>query len=302
MEAWLGELGCVGFDSAVCKLNKNEKETSFFCIYFRSNICRKGCFLLKFNYKKIKEKGKTMLVIVCLMGVAIGSQIIGTRIYERVVNKVDHMQNDSDEIKDTGSEKSVGSTQIEEGKVQIVLDSGHGGSDPGKVGINGVAEKDINLIIAKKVEAKLKEKNISVFMTRTDEKGLANSKVEDMKTRVSMINENKPILAVSIHQNSYEQEEIHGAQVFYYTHSQGGKQAAEYMQTSLLSVDAENKRQAKANDTYYMLKRTEVPVIIVECGFLSNRKEAEKLNTDEYQEQIAEAICNGIETYLKSIS
>lgn len=257
---------------------------------------------MKFKYKEIKEKGKTMLVIVCLMGVAIGSQIVGTRIYERVVHKTDNMQNDSYGTNDIGSEKSVESTQVEERKTQIVLDSGHGGSDPGKVGINGVVEKDINLIIAKKVEAKLKEKNISVFMTRTDEKGLANSKVEDMKTRVSMINENKPILAVSIHQNSYEQEEIHGAQVFYYTHSQGGKQAAEYMQTSLLSVDAENKRQAKANDTYYMLKRTEVPVIIVECGFLSNRKEAEKLNTDEYQEQIAEAICNGIETYLKSIS
>ena len=74
------------------------------------------------------------------------------------------------------------------------------------------------------------------------------------------------------------------------------------MQNSLLSVDADNKRQAKANDTYYMLKRTEVPLIIVECGFLSNREEAEKLSTDEYQEKVADAICNGIETYLKDIS
>ena len=74
------------------------------------------------------------------------------------------------------------------------------------------------------------------------------------------------------------------------------------MQNSLLSVDADNKRQAKANDTYYMLKRTEVPLIIVECGFLSNQEEAEKLSTDEYQEKVADAICNGIETYLKDIS
>ena len=110
------------------------------------------------------------------------------------------------------------------------------------------------------------------------------------------------MLAVSIHQNGYEQEGICGAQVFYYTHSTEGKSAAEYMQNSLLSVDADNKRQAKANDTYYMLKRTEVPLIIVECGFLSNREEAEKLSTDEYQEKVADAICNGIETYLKDIS
>jgi len=74
------------------------------------------------------------------------------------------------------------------------------------------------------------------------------------------------------------------------------------MQNSLLIVDADNKRQAKASGTYYMLKRTEVPLIIVECGFLSNREEAEKLSTDEYQEKVADAICNGIETYLKDIS
>ena len=244
---------------------------------------------MKLNYKEIKTKGKTVLVIVCLMGFAIGSQIIGTKFYEHVISKVDDMQNNSQNAEDMGSETSVESTQIENRKVQIVLDSGHGGSDPGKIGINGVQEKDINLMIAKKVESKLQEKQIVVMMTRTDERGLADSKVEDMKTRVDIINENKPVLAVSIHQNSY-------------THSTEGKSAAEYMQNSLLSVDADNKRQAKANDTYYMLKRTEVPLIIVECGFLSNREEAEKLSTDEYQEKVADAICNGIETYLKDIS
>ena len=153
-------------------------------------------------------------------------------------------------------------------------------------------------MIAKKVESKLQEKQIVVMMTRTDERGLADSKVEDMKTRVDIINENKPVLAVSIHQNSYEQEGICGAQVFYYTHSTEGKSAAEYMQNSLLSVDADNKRQAKANDTYYMLKRTEVPLIIVECGFLSNRKEAALLQDPEYQDRMAWTVHMGIMEYL----
>ncbi len=85
-----------------------------------------------------------------------------------------------------------------------------------------------------------------------------------------------PQAAVSIHQNSYQDEQIRGAQVFYYSHSEEGKRMAEQMQKALLTVDETNTRQAKANDTYYLLKRTEVPTIIVECGFLSNPEEAER--------------------------
>ena len=127
-----------------------------------------------------------------------------------------------------------------------------------------------------------------------------NKKVQDMKARVQKINEAAPALVVSIHQNSYSEESIHGAQVFYYTHSEAGKKAAEIMQKELLSVDPENTRQAKANDTYYLLKRTEVPTIIVECGFLSNYEEAEKLIDPEYQKQLSQAIVKGIITCLEN--
>lgn len=176
----------------------------------------------------------------------------------------------------------------------IVIDAGHGGSDPGKVGVNQALEKDINLDIANKVKTLLKKKGFTVIMTRTDEGGLGGSKAEDMKARVTLINKEKPSLAISIHQNSYGEESIHGAQVFYYSHSKDGESAAKTMQEALLAADPENTRQAKANDTYYMLKKTEVPVIIVECGFLSNPAEAEKLMTEEYQDILAEAITNGV--------
>lgn len=181
----------------------------------------------------------------------------------------------------------------------IVIDSGHGGADPGKIGINQVKEKDVNLKIAKKVKKKLRKEGWKVVMTReTDvmlgdsEKG--NRKIHDMKARVELINKTMPVMAVSIHQNSYEEVEIHGAQVFYYSHSKEGKRMAETMQKALLMADEENTRQAKANDTYYLLKRTEVPTIIVECGFLSNPQEAEKLTEEEYQKKIAQAITSGI--------
>lgn len=200
--------------------------------------------------------------------------------------------------------KYVSSEQVKKQNLTVVLDAGHGGDDPGKVGVNDVEEKTINLAIAKKAETLLKKEKIDVVMTRDEDTMLAGpdgelTKVGDMKARVAKINEVNPILTVSIHQNSYHQEGIMGAQVFYYSHSEEGKKAAELMQEALLILNTENHRKAKANDTYYLLKRTQVPTIIVECGFLSNWEEAELLKDEEYQENVAEAIVNGIKAYME---
>lgn len=199
--------------------------------------------------------------------------------------------------------KYVTSDKIETKENTVVIDAGHGGADPGKVGVNEALEKDINLEIAKRVRKLLEEKGVTVIMTREDDNSLApegstNQKVTDMKARVSLIDETAPELAISIHQNSYHEAEIHGAQVFYYSHSTEGEKAAAIMQEALLSADAENTRQAKANDTYYLLKRTQFPTIIIECGFLSNPQEAEKLVSEEYQEDLTKAIVKGILTCL----
>lgn len=201
-------------------------------------------------------------------------------------------------------EKYVNSDKVEKKEYTVVLDAGHGSSDSGKVGINGVLEKDINLSISKKTKKYLEKKGIRVIMTRDKDESLAegekgNRKVQDMKARVKRINDTKPDLAVSIHQNSYHEESIHGAQVFYYEHSESGEKDARILQEALLAVDPDNTRQVKANTTYYLLKRTEVPILIVECGFLSNQEDAEKLASEDYQKEIAKAIANGIESCLK---
>lgn len=200
--------------------------------------------------------------------------------------------------------KYVNNSQVKSEKTIIVLDPGHGGSDPGKIGVNDVKEKTVNLAIAGMVQEMLKKEKIQVVMTREEDKMLTGqdgqtTKVGDMKARVALINESAPALAVSIHQNSYHQEGVKGAQVFYYSHSEEGKKAAELMQKALLSLNAENNRKAKANDTYYLLKRTEAPTIIVECGFLSNWEEAELLKNEEYQKKTAEAIVEGIKAYIE---
>lgn len=199
------------------------------------------------------------------------------------------------------AEKSGKGTQKAEGAL-VILDAGHGGFDPGKIGINGALEKDVNLVLSQKIKKHLEDMGYRVLMTRENEDALAGSKVEDLKTRVTLINENNPAIAVSIHQNSYSQENVHGAQVFYYTHSKGGEQAAKILQEAMLEVEPENHRQAKANDTYYLLKKTKGTTVIVECGFLSNQEEANLLVTEDYQEKMAAAVAKGIQEYVTSFT
>ena len=195
---------------------------------------------------------------------------------------------------------------MREEKPLVVIDAGHGGFDPGKVGIDGQLEKDINLSIAEKLKAYLEASDVNVVMTRDTDTGLYQSgdshkKVSDMRRRCDIINEARPDLVVSIHQNSYHQEEINGGQVFYYKTSQNGKRLAEILQKRFDYVLGEaNRRVAKANDNYYLLLHVKEPIVIVECGFLSNRKEAKALESEDYQDRMAWTIHMGVMEYLNT--
>ena len=204
-------------------------------------------------------------------------------------------------VRETSSEQVISKK-----KPCVVIDAGHGGKDPGKVAINGALEKDINLEIAIKLQQFLELEDVEVILTRESDAGLydenaSNKKVQDMKRRVEVIEQAAPVLTVSIHQNSYHEEYVHGAQTFYYENSEQSKVLAEKIQQMLLNdVDKENKRVAKSNDSYYLLKKTSSPIVIVECGFLSNSEEAQKLESDYYQEKVAWAIHLGILQYINS--
>ena len=189
-------------------------------------------------------------------------------------------------------------------KFCVVVDAGHGGKDPGKVGENGVTEQKINLEIALRLAALLRQADVKTVLTREDENGLydedaSNKKVQDMKRRIARMEEADPDLVVSIHQNSYEEESVRGAQTFYYTESTQGQKLAESIQARLTEgLDPENHRTAKANGSYYLLKKTPAPIVIVECGFLSNPQEAQLLADPVYQERTAWQIHMGILQYL----
>ena len=188
----------------------------------------------------------------------------------------------------------------------VVVDAGHGGNDPGKIGVNGVEEKQVNLSIALKLNALLEEQGITAVMTRESDTGLYeedddNKKQSDMAKRCQVIDDAKALLAVSIHQNSYTEESVKGPQVFYHAASQEGKKAAEYLQEALnTGLSVERQRSIKDNNTYYLLRNTSTPTVIAECSFLSNPEEAALIATEEYQEKVAEALLLGILSYINN--
>lgn len=187
----------------------------------------------------------------------------------------------------------------------IVLDAGHGGDDPGMTGSSGITEKVLNLIYAKKLEALLTEAGYQVIQTRPTEEGLyqpgdSNKKARDMQKRVSIISEAKPLLTISIHQNSYPADNsVCGPQVFYYEHSAEGEKLASCIQESLnTELSVARPRVHKGNTSYYILKRSASTTVIVECGFLTNPEEEAKLQEEAYQDQVVQAIFDGAMKYL----
>ena len=189
----------------------------------------------------------------------------------------------------------------------VVIDAGHGGFDSGKVGIDGTLEKDVNLMIAKKLEKLLTAADVHVIMTRTEDHGLEKESAEskkrqDMINRAAKINAASADCIVSIHQNSYPDSSIDGAQVFYYANSTDGKNLASLIQQELIrGADPSNHRKEKPNSSYYLLKNVSSPIVIVECGFLSNPEESKKLVDDTYQQTLAWTIHLGILQYLNDV-
>ncbi|MDD7218694.1 MAG: N-acetylmuramoyl-L-alanine amidase [Clostridia bacterium] len=186
----------------------------------------------------------------------------------------------------------------------ILVDAGHGGDDPGMIGVNGLEEKGINLSISEKLKKNLEKKGFKVIMTREEDKGLyeensRNQKAQDLQNRIALISKYKPVLSVSIHQNSYSDPAVYGPQVFYYKDSVEGEKLAQALQAQLNDqLKVKRPRSPKGDRTYYLLKRSEGVLNIVECGFLTNPSEASLLQTEEYQEKVAQAVTDGICNYL----
>ncbi len=191
----------------------------------------------------------------------------------------------------------------------VVIDAGHGGEDPGKVSsYSDLKEKDLNLSIAFKVRDLLEKDQYNVIMTREEDKlvysegttDIYYKRLQDLTRRKEIMDNSGAQIVVSIHANSFTQPQYYGAQTFYPADSPESKKLAECIQKSLReNVDKNNKRQPEIKQPIVIIKNLKTPTTIVECGFLSNADEEQKLRSEEYQAKIAEAIKKGIDNYFK---
>ena len=184
----------------------------------------------------------------------------------------------------------------------VVIDAGHGGWDPGATR-SGILEKDINLAIAENLQAFLEVGGAQVILTRTSDDALGVTKSSDMYNRRRIAEESNADIFISIHQNSYPNPSVRGAQAFYYGDSERAKLLAELIQEQFATfLDRNNKRPATANQNYYVLKQIPIPSVLVETGYLTNPNESRLLTTEEHQQKIAWAIYMGILNYFAQIS
>ena len=214
----------------------------------------------------------------------------------------------------TRNERSIGdAVQVTSlpvsGKI-VILDAGHGTPDEGAESKNGTTEAEINLKIVLKLQQLLEQSGCTVLLTRSDEnaiydldsKTLKQKKISDIHNRVKIGNESSADIFVSIHLNKINEQQYYGWQTFYNTSNEQSKVLAEQIQENLnQTIQKENNRIAMKLNTVYIMKHVEIPISIVECGFLSNPQEEKELLEDHYQEQLAWGIYNGIISYFYTI-
>lgn len=199
--------------------------------------------------------------------------------------------------------KTVQTVSLPVSNKVIVLDAGHGKPDEGAQSSNGTTEAETNLKITLKLQNLLEQSGAIVILTRSDENAiydldkntLRQKKISDIHNRVKIGNESSADIFVSIHLNKIPQQQYYGWQCFYRQNDEKSISLAKSLQENLNdAIQKENKRVAMKLDNVYIMKHVEIPISIVECGFLSNKEEEEQLLTDEYQDKLAWGIYNGI--------
>ena len=177
----------------------------------------------------------------------------------------------------------------------VVLDPGHGGKDPGKVGADEELEKDINLAVSKKLETLLKNHGYNVVMTRSTDVDVG------LYERADIANTVNADLFVSIHSNAAENRpDYQGIYTYYHPSSRRGARLAQAIQTPLCRMTGGIDRGIKDAD-FVVIRETKMCAVLVEMGFMTNHEELMNLIDDSYQDKLAQGISEGIVSYLNSL-
>lgn len=179
----------------------------------------------------------------------------------------------------------------------IVIDAGHGGIDPGAVGVSGTLEKDVNLAVSKRLCGYLSQAGAIVIMTREDDQSFSNRKKADLDARISLAEKHRADIFVSIQGNSLKSSRWAGAQTFYHPRSEEGKRLAITIQQEMVRILKNTKREATAHTEVYILRHLTMPAVVAEVGFMSNPEEEKMLNDPHYQGKVAWSIYAGIAKY-----
>ena len=192
--------------------------------------------------------------------------------------------------------------------ITVIIDAGHGGVDGGAVAADGTEEKHINLDIALRMNNYLTSQGYKTILTRDGDYSIHNEdadtirkkKVSDLNNRLKIINGTDNAIFVSVHQNYFNESQYYGTQVFYSPNNSLSSFLADNIQRSVVdSLQPDNTRKIKqSGKDIYLLYNAQIPSVLVECGFLSNSAETEKLNDEKYRQQLSESICKGIINYL----
>ena len=189
----------------------------------------------------------------------------------------------------------------------IILDAGHGGEDPGAIGCDGVYEKDLNLSICELIRGELIARGYTVVMTREEDRLLYTEaenikglrKISDLKNRVKIFNSYESAISISIHMNTFSASQYRGTQIYYSNIDEADRLAAAIRDSVRVELQPDNKRPLKHSEGIYLLENSKIPTVLVECGFLSNPEECEKLSKKEYQKRLSFSIVCGIIKYIE---
>lgn len=193
----------------------------------------------------------------------------------------------------------------------VIIDAGHGGEDCGAIGVNGVYEKDLNLSLATALGEELRARGYTVIFTRTEDKLLYKEeenirgmrKIYDLKNRCAIADAYPDALFISVHMNSFGDARYDGLQVYYAPDREDSRALADAIQTAVVrDVQTENRRKIKRGTDMYLMEHAIPTAVLVECGFISNESECERLCDAEYQKTLAKAIADGIVFYKPAAS